>query len=101
MLGCVMGVRDEITAITLVALGTSLPDTFASKHAAIEDPFADACVGNVTGSNSVNVFLGLGLTWVVGSIYWTVNGKHGTIGAEWERRFGNDQDIAHSFRETG
>jgi len=33
-LGCVIGIPSEITAITLVALGTSLPDTFASKVAA-------------------------------------------------------------------
>ena len=33
-------------------------DTFASKTAAIEDETADASVGNVTGSNAVNVFLG-------------------------------------------
>lgn len=29
-----VGLKDSITAITLVALGTSLPDTFASKIAA-------------------------------------------------------------------
>lgn len=32
---------------------------------------ADSAIGNVTGSNSVNVFLGLGLAWVIASIYWT------------------------------
>ena len=31
---CVMGLKPAITAITFVALGTSLPDTFASKAAA-------------------------------------------------------------------
>merc|ERR1712057_40589 len=69
-LGCVIGIPGEITAITLVALGTSLPDTFASKVAAQQDPYADASVGNVTGSNSVNVFLGLGLPWTIGAFYW-------------------------------
>lgn len=34
ILGCVLGIDDSITAITLVALGTSLPDTFASMAAA-------------------------------------------------------------------
>merc|ERR1712086_544098 len=29
----------------------------------------DAAVGNVTGSNSVNVFLGLGLPWVIAATY--------------------------------
>jgi len=34
MLGCTIPIKDSITAITLVALGTSLPDTFASVTAA-------------------------------------------------------------------
>jgi len=75
LLGCVMEINSSITAITIVALGTSLPDTFASKVAAVDDPTADAAIGNVTGSNSVNVFLGLGLPWVIGSLYWAANGK--------------------------
>eukprot|EP00746_Dinoflagellata_sp_MGD_P165857 gnl/MRDRNA2_/MRDRNA2_95376_c0_seq1.p1 gnl/MRDRNA2_/MRDRNA2_95376_c0~~gnl/MRDRNA2_/MRDRNA2_95376_c0_seq1.p1 ORF type:complete len:873 (-),score=180.74 gnl/MRDRNA2_/MRDRNA2_95376_c0_seq1:197-2815(-) len=70
LLGCTMGVPDSITAITFVALGTSLPDTFASKTAAQQDEYADASIGNVTGSNSVNVFLGLGLPWTIGAIFW-------------------------------
>lgn len=69
MLGCCIGIPDDITAITLVALGTSLPDTFASKLAAQEST-ADNAIGNVTGSNSVNVFLGLGLPWTIAAIYW-------------------------------
>ena len=58
LFGCTVGISDEITAITFVALGTSLPDTFASRTAALNEPDADAAITNVTGSNSVNVFLG-------------------------------------------
>ena len=58
-----------ILAITFVALGTSLPDTFASKAAAVGEKNADNAIGNITGSNSVNVFLGLGLPWLIASIY--------------------------------
>ena len=35
------------------------------------DDTADNSIGNVTGSNSVNVFLGLGLPWLIAAIYWT------------------------------
>lgn len=42
-------------------------DTFASKVAAIQDKYADASVGNVTGSNAVNVFLGIGVAWTIGN----------------------------------
>ena len=73
LFGCSVGMKDAVTAITFVALGTSLPDTFASKAAAIGDKTADASIGNVTGSNSVNVFLGLGTPWLMASVYWMSN----------------------------
>uniref|UniRef100_UPI0037E7AE61 sodium/calcium exchanger 2a isoform X6 n=1 Tax=Semicossyphus pulcher TaxID=241346 RepID=UPI0037E7AE61 len=73
--GCTVGLRDTVTAVVFVALGTSLPDTFASKVAATQDQYADACIGNVTGSNAVNVFLGIGVAWSVAAVYWEVKGK--------------------------
>lgn len=65
LFGCVLGIQPSVTAITFVALGTSLPDTFASMAAAQAEKYADSAIGNVTGSNSVNVFLGLGLPWML------------------------------------
>jgi len=73
--GCLVGLKDSVTAITFVALGTSLPDTFASKAAATSERTADNAIGNVTGSNAVNVFLGLGIPWLMASIYWWSKGK--------------------------
>jgi len=78
--GCTVGVTDAVTAISFVALGTSVPDTFASKTAAIGDDTADASVGNVTGSNAVNVFLGIGIAWTMAAFYWA--GQDGKIGLE-------------------
>nr|XP_045593303.1 sodium/calcium exchanger 1-like isoform X9 [Procambarus clarkii] len=73
--GCTIGLKDSVTAIAFVALGTSVPDTFASKVAAQQDPYADASVGNVTGSNAVNVFLGIGIAWTMAAIYHNVKGR--------------------------
>merc|ERR1712200_84011 len=73
-LGCFINLKDCVNAIAFVALGTSVPDTFASKTAAIEDETADASVGNVTGSNAVNVFLGIGIAWSMAAIYHGVQG---------------------------
>lgn len=70
--GCLINLKSTVNAITLVALGTSLPDLFASKTAAIQERYADNCIGNVTGSNSVNVFLGLGLPWLIAACYWKI-----------------------------
>ncbi|XP_063801033.1 sodium/calcium exchanger 1-like isoform X2 [Pseudophryne corroboree] len=58
-----------VSAVTVSA------DTFASKVAAVQDPHADASIGNVTGSNAVNVFLGLGVAWSIASIYWAGKGQ--------------------------
>merc|ERR1711887_511078 len=74
-LGCFISLKDSVNAIAFVALGTSVPDTFASKTAAIEDETADASVGNVTGSNAVNVFLGIGIAWTMAAIYWEAQGE--------------------------
>ena len=43
-------------------------DTFASKVAAQNDKYADSSIGNVTGSNAVNVFLGIGIAWTLAAI---------------------------------
>jgi solute carrier family 8 (sodium/calcium exchanger) len=74
-LGCFINLKDGVNAIAFVALGTSVPDTFASKTAAIEDETADASVGNVTGSNAVNVFLGIGIAWTMAAVYWEAQGE--------------------------
>ncbi|XP_070771571.1 sodium/calcium exchanger 1b isoform X1 [Enoplosus armatus] len=76
--GCTVGLKDSVTAVVFVALGTSVPDTFASKVAAIQDQYADASIGNVTGSNAVNVFLGIGVAWSIAAIY------HNSKGAEFK-----------------
>jgi solute carrier family 8 (sodium/calcium exchanger) len=60
-------------------------DTFASKVAAINDPVADASIGNVTGSNAVNVYLGIGIAWTLAAIKHAIYGttfavEPGTLG---------------------
>lgn len=75
LFGCTIGLLDSVNAIMFVALGTSVPDTFASMVAAQQDPYADASVGNVTGSNAVNVFLGIGIAWTIAAIYHNVQGN--------------------------
>merc|ERR1712048_63151 len=95
LLGCCLRIPDDICAITLVALGTSLPDTFASKFAAQQNPTADDSIGNVTGSNCVNVFLGLGLPWSIGAIYWQINGRT----TAWEDRLYRGSTYKNLFGE--
>jgi len=91
LFGCSVGMPDATTAITLVALGTSLPDTFASKAAALSDDTADAAIGNVTGSNAVNVFLGLGLPWLMAAAYWDFGDHSDKVKLEWAAKYKNSQ----------
>jgi len=95
LVGCCLTIQPEITAITFVALGTSLPDTFASKAAAEGDEYADASIGNVTGSNSVNVFLGLGLSWTIAAFYWEL----GEPSAEWLAKVDVPGGVYYDIRE--
>merc|ERR1740133_415296 len=70
LVGCCCDVLPETAAITFVALGTSLPDTFASQAAPLLDPHADASIGNIVGSNSINVFMGIGISWTLAAFVW-------------------------------
>lgn len=83
LFGCNADVSDNITAVTFVALGTSVPDLLASRIAAKAEPDADASIVNVTGSNSVNVFLGIGLPWMCAAIYWEMTPPD----AKWINRY--------------
>mmetsp|Transcript_40891 Transcript_40891/g.105424 ORF Transcript_40891/g.105424 Transcript_40891/m.105424 type:complete len:740 (+) Transcript_40891:76-2295(+) len=83
LFGCVVSLPDIVTAFTFVAMGTSMPDLFASLKSAQDDAHADASVVNVTGSNSVNVFLGLGVPWTLAALFWKLEGRT----EEWEGRY--------------
>ena len=56
-----MGVPDEIIGLTIVAVGTSLPE-LATSFAAAWRGHSDVCVGNVIGSNIFNLFGIAGIT---------------------------------------
>jgi solute carrier family 8 (sodium/calcium exchanger) len=96
LFGCVLNIKPAVTAITFVALGTSLPDTFASMAAASAEKYADSAIGNVTGSNSVNVFLGLGLPWVM-AVLWEGGTAPDTKGYD-PTKFGRKNNV---FWENG
>lgn len=57
-------VPDEVIGLTLVAVGTSLPELTVSIVAAYRG-HSDVCIGNVLGSNIFNLFGILGLTAII------------------------------------
>ena len=95
-LGCTVGLKDSVTAVTFIALGTCLPGTFFRKNGSIDfnssfgnlwiDLFASliACVReehcddafiNLTGANMIKVYLGIGVGWTMGAVYQVANGN--------------------------
>lgn len=69
IMSCEMGLKPGITAITFIAIGFSFSDALASMTAARDSPYADSAVGNITGYNTVNVLLGLGIPWVIAAVH--------------------------------
>ena len=59
-----LGVSDMVIGLTIVAIGTSLPELATSVVAAVKGN-GDLAVGNVIGSNIMNVVLILGATAVI------------------------------------
>lgn len=62
-----LGIPSIIIGLTIVAFGTSLPELIVSTHAALAGS-SDISLGNVVGSNIVNVFFILGVTAALKSI---------------------------------
>ncbi|MCP4213894.1 MAG: calcium/sodium antiporter [bacterium] len=56
-----LGVSEKLIAVTIVSLGTSLPELAASAVAALKKR-SDLAVGNVVGSNIFNILLVMGVS---------------------------------------
>ncbi len=61
------GVSDAVIGLTLVAIGTSLPELATTVMAALRKQ-ADVALGNVIGSNMFNLLAIIGITALVGRI---------------------------------
>ena len=66
-IAALFGVPDAVVGLTIVALGTSLPELATSVIAAAKG-HSDVAVGNVVGSNTFNVFAILGTTAAVSPV---------------------------------
>ena len=61
------GIPQIVIGLTIVAMGTSLPEAAVSISAALKES-ADITIGNVVGSNIMNVLVILGLTSVIRAV---------------------------------
>ena len=60
----ILGMSERTIGLTIVALGTSLPELFTSTIAALKGD-ADIAVGNIVGSNIFNILFVVGVSSVV------------------------------------
>nr|GMD68914.1 pentatricopeptide repeat-containing protein At3g62890 [Ipomoea batatas] len=63
------GINPYVIAFTALAAGTSWPDLVASKIAAERQLTADSAIANITCSNSVNIYVGIGIPWLIDTLY--------------------------------
>ena len=75
-----IGISDRIIGLTVVALGTSLPELFTSVMAARKGN-ADIAIGNIVGSNVFNILFVVGISSVI-------------INVPFEERFIVDMSVA-------
>lgn len=69
LISCVTGINSYVIAFTALASGTSWPDLVASKIAAERQTTADSAIANITCSNSVNIYVGIGIPWSIDTAY--------------------------------
>ncbi len=62
-----MGIPQLVVGLTIVAMGTSAPEAAVSITAALKNN-ADIAIGNVLGSNILNILIILGITAVITSV---------------------------------
>lgn len=69
LISCVTEINAYVIAFTALAGGTSWPDLVASKIAAERQTTADSAIANIICSNSVNIYVGIGIPWLIDTAY--------------------------------
>ena len=67
----ILKISDKIISLTIVAIGTSLPELVTSVTAAIKGD-SDIAIGNIVGSNIFNMLLIIGLSAVIKPINYNI-----------------------------
>ena len=73
-----LGLSERFIGLTIIALGTSLPELFTSVSASIKKN-SDIAIGNIVGSNIFNIFFILGLSGIITPIPFAPNFRFDTL----------------------
>ena len=72
LIATAMNISDKIIGLTIVAIGTSLPELVTSLTAAIKGD-SDIAIGNIVGSNIFNMLFIIGLSAVITPITYNIS----------------------------
>lgn len=72
LIATAMNISDKIIGLTIVAIGTSLPELVTSLTAAIKGD-SDIAIGNIIGSNIFNMLFIIGLSAVITPITYNIS----------------------------
>ena len=67
-----LGVSNLVVGLTIVALGTSLPELVVSINSILKKQI-DISLGNIIGSNIANIVFAIGLSSIIKEIYFSYN----------------------------
>ena len=67
-----IGISEKIIGVTIIAIGTSLPELVASVTAVLRNE-NDLAVGNIVGSNIFNILLILGVSSTISPIHYSLS----------------------------
>lgn len=68
----IMGISEKIISLTIIAIGTSLPELVTSVTAAFKNE-SDIAIGNIVGSNIFNILLIIGTGAIIHPITYSLN----------------------------
>lgn len=68
----ILNISEKVISVTVLAVGTSLPELFTSVSAAIKGK-SDIAIGNIVGSNIFNILLILGVTSIINPLTYNMS----------------------------
>lgn len=71
-------------AITIVALGTTLPDILGARMVTRAEEHADGALIHISGSIAVNVLIGVGVPWFVAALWHNAHVSNLNISSDFE-----------------
>ena len=74
----ILGLSERFIGLTIVALGTSLPELFTSAMAALKKN-SDIAIGNIVGSNILNILMVVGLSGLIIPVPFVADFRFDTI----------------------